>query len=150
IGGAIFVGSQAWEWATFIKGDYGAVQTKGGNILQFVNVDGQRVKLSDFVVGGTHDRVEHERNNGLWYVEEGSLPSYTLGEVVASFEANPDLLVRTQQINEHGEKTVLSRNESLKQLKTNGRQVVEGANLHVNEYGATLFADFFFFITGFH
>jgi cytochrome c oxidase subunit 3 len=24
IGGAIFVGSQAWEWATFIKGDYGA------------------------------------------------------------------------------------------------------------------------------
>ena len=35
IGGAIFVGSQAWEWATFIQGDYGAVQTKGGNILQF-------------------------------------------------------------------------------------------------------------------
>ena len=33
IGGAIFVGSQGWEWATFIKGDYGAVQTKGGNIL---------------------------------------------------------------------------------------------------------------------
>ena len=29
IGGLIFVGSQAWEWATFIKGDYGAVQTKG-------------------------------------------------------------------------------------------------------------------------
>ena len=29
----IFVGSQAWEWATFIQGDYGAVQTKGGNIL---------------------------------------------------------------------------------------------------------------------
>ena len=28
IGGIIFVGSQAWEWATFIKGDYGAVQTK--------------------------------------------------------------------------------------------------------------------------
>ena len=35
IGGIIFVGSQAWEWATFIQGDYGAVQTKGGNILQF-------------------------------------------------------------------------------------------------------------------
>jgi len=35
IGGLIFVGSQAWEWATFIKGDYGAIQTKGGNILQF-------------------------------------------------------------------------------------------------------------------
>ena len=33
IGGAIFVGSQAWEWETFIKGDYGALETKGGNIL---------------------------------------------------------------------------------------------------------------------
>ena len=33
IGGAIFVGSQAWEWATFIKGDYGAIETKGGKII---------------------------------------------------------------------------------------------------------------------
>ena len=41
IGGAIFVGSQAWEWKTFIQGDYGAVQTKGGNILQF----GKYVKM---------------------------------------------------------------------------------------------------------
>ena len=38
IGGIIFVGSQAWEWATFIKGDYGAVKTKGGNILQFFGI----------------------------------------------------------------------------------------------------------------
>ena len=39
IGGAIFVGSQAWEWATFIKGDYGAVETRGGRILQIVKAD---------------------------------------------------------------------------------------------------------------
>ena len=31
-----------------------------------------------------------------------------------------------------------------------GKLVVEGANLKVNEYGNTIFADFFFFITGFH
>ena len=37
IGGLIFVGSQAWEWATFIKGDYGAVETKGGKIVQFLD-----------------------------------------------------------------------------------------------------------------
>ena len=37
IGGAIFVGSQAWEWKNFIKGEYGALETKGGQILQFVN-----------------------------------------------------------------------------------------------------------------
>ena len=35
-------------------------------------------------------------------------------------------------------------------LAENGTLVVHGANLKVNEYGSPLFADFFFFITGFH
>ena len=151
IGGLIFVGSQAWEWATFIKGDYGAVQTKGGNILQFVDTEGHRVALRDFAIADGHsDRTQHERKSGLWFVSEGSLPSYTVEEVVAGLEAHDNVLVRTQLLDEHGEKTVLSREESLKQLKDNGKLVVEGANLHVNEYGSPLFADFFFFITGFH
>jgi cytochrome c oxidase subunit 3 len=33
---------------------------------------------------------------------------------------------------------------------SDARYVVEGANLKRNEYGSKLFADFFFFITGFH
>ncbi|MBP0904637.1 cytochrome c oxidase subunit 3 [Mariniflexile gromovii] len=150
IGGIIFVGSQAWEWATFIKGDFGAVQTKGGNILQFVDTDGHRVALRDFVVAGEHERVQQERKNGIWFVEEGTLPPYTVEEVVHGLEKHENILVRTQLLDEHGHKTVLSREESLKQLKNNGKLVVEGANLHVNEYGSPLFADFFFFITGFH
>ena len=150
IGGLIFVGSQAWEWTTFIKGDFGAVQTKGGNILQFVNKEGNRVALNDFVVAGDRERIAQERRNGIWFVEEAALPTYTVDEVVSGFEANSDLLVRTQFIDEHGEKTILSREESLKQLKTNGTGVIEGANLRANEYGSPLFADFFFFITGFH
>ena len=150
IGGLIFVGSQAWEWATFIKGDYGAIQTKGGNILQFVDTDGHRVALRDFVVADHKERTQHERKNGIWFLSEGSLPSFTVEEVIHGLEAHDNVLVRTQDINEHGHKTVLSREESLKQSKINGKQVVEGANLHVNEYGSPLFADFFFFITGFH
>jgi cytochrome c oxidase subunit 3 len=150
IGGLIFVGSQAWEWATFIKGDFGAIQTKGGNILQFVDAEGERVALRDFVVAGHKDREAHERKNGLWFVSEGTLPNYTVEEVVHGLETHENVLVRTQIINEAGEKTVLSRAESLKQVKENGKLVVEGANLHVNEYGSPLFADFFFFITGFH
>jgi len=152
VGGAIFVGSQAWEWSTFIKGDYGAVQTKGGNILQFVNAadDGNRIALRDFVVATENGRVAHERNNGLWFKSEGTQPTYTLEEVINGMEANSNVLIRTQLLNEEGKKTVLSRTESLKLLKSNGKVVVEGANLHVNEYGTPLFADFFFFITGFH
>ena len=150
IGGLIFVGSQAWEWATFIKGDFGAVQTKGGNILQFVDTDGHRVALRDFVVAGEKERTQHERKNGVWFVEEGTLPTYTVSEVIEGLEKHENVLVRTQLLTKDGEKTVLSREESLKQLKNNGKLVVEGANLKVNEYGSPLFADFFFFITGFH
>jgi len=158
IGGLIFVGSQAWEWATFIKGDYGAIQTKGGNILQFgeyVEKDGEqlfkRVAIKDFAIEAAHDvREQHQRKNGIWFMDEGSLPSYTVDEVMHGLEANTNVLVRTQLINEDGEKTVLTREESLRQIKENGTSVVEGANLHVNEYGTPLFADFFFFITGFH
>lgn len=150
IGGAIFVGSQAWEWATFIKGDYGALETKGGRILQFVDADtGKRAALADFAKTIPEDRVNHERKNGVWYYEGESLPSFSMNEVVAGFSANPNILIRTETINEEGEKTLLNREDSLKKIK-DAALVVEGANLVRNEYGSRLFADFFFFITGFH
>jgi cytochrome c oxidase subunit 3 len=151
IGGLIFIGSQAWEWSTFIKGNYGAVQTKGGNILQFVNAeDGHQIALRDFVVAQHDERIAHEGKNGLWYQSEGTQPTYTVEEVIKGLESHSNVLIRTQIINKEGKKTILSREESLKHLKDNGKIVVEGANLHVNEYGTPLFADFFFFITGFH
>ncbi|MBT8252749.1 MAG: cytochrome c oxidase subunit 3, partial [Bacteroidia bacterium] len=150
IGGLIFVGSQAWEWATFIKGDFGAVQTNGGNILQFVDTDGKRLAIADFAIAQEQERVRQSEREGVWYESESALPSFTMDEVIAGLEANPDVLVRTQMLTEDGEKTVLSREESLKQIRDNGKVVVEGANLRVNEYGSPLFADFFFFITGFH
>ena len=150
IGGAIFVGSQAWEWATFIRGDFGAVETRGGRILQFVKADsGERAALSEFAATLPDVRTEHDRDNGLWFESEGSLPSYSVAEVTEGLRANPNILIRTETINEDGEKTVLNRQESLDKIK-DARLVVEGANLIRNEYGSRLFADFFFFITGFH
>ncbi|WP_299776950.1 cytochrome c oxidase subunit 3 [uncultured Formosa sp.] len=150
IGGMIFVGSQAWEWKTFITGEYGAVQTRSGNLLQFVDAEGHRVAISDFAIADHTDRAQHERKNGLWFTSEGSLPPFSVNEVVKGFEANENILIRTEVLNEKGQKTLLSRAESIKQLKSNGQLVVQGANLEVNEYGKPIFADFFFFITGFH
>ena len=150
IGGIIFVGSQAWEWKNFIKGEYGAVETKGGQILQFVDTDGHRVKISEFAPKTKKVREQHESKNGLWFVDEKSLTTYNLQEVISGFEKRSDLLVRIQLLNEHGEKTILDRKASINKLKNNAVGVIEGANLHKNEYGSTLFANFFFFITGFH
>ncbi|NQZ43746.1 MAG: cytochrome c oxidase subunit 3 [Flavobacteriaceae bacterium] len=151
IGGAIFVGSQAWEWATFIKGDFGALETKGGRVLQFVDAsnDNQRAAIADFAKVLPEARVQNTRDKGVWFTDEASLTTYSLNEVIEGFKANPNILIRTEKINEDGEKTLLNRSESLARLKDAVR-VVEGANLVRNEYGSRLFADFFFFITGFH
>ena len=150
IGGLIFVGSQAWEWKTFINGSYGAVELTDGKIIQFVNESGKQIALSEFVNKEQSERERLTRNKGLWYMEEASLAPYSLAEVVQSFNANPSINVRTEEIDlSTKQKKILSREEG-KSLLAKGNQVVMGANLKVNEYGKTLFADFFFFITGFH
>ncbi len=149
IGGAIFVGSQAWEWATFIRGDYGALETKGNKILQFVGEDGKRAAIADFAATIESDRVRNDRKNGIWYQKEGALATKSLEEVKAGFIANNSLRIRVQELDENGEKIILSRAESIKKLE-DAVGVVEGANLIHNEYGTPLFANFFFFITGFH
>ena len=166
IGGLIFVGSQAWEWSNFIKGEYGAIETKGGSLLQFVDKEGHRVKLEDFAITLPEEREQLTRNKGKWFMEEAALPTYSVAEVQAGFKAHPDLLIRTEVIYEDDavskadpkinheltsikHKTVLTRAESEHRL-ANASLVVEGANLKRNEYGSKLFADFFFFITGFH
>ena len=71
IGGAVFVGSQAWEWATFIKGDYGAIETKGGKILQFwmLTMTERELHFLD-LLQIFPQRTTHERKNGVWYDTE--------------------------------------------------------------------------------
>jgi cytochrome c oxidase subunit 3 len=150
IGGAIFVGSQAWEWKNFIKGEYGALETRGGQILQFVNQEtGKRAAIQEFASGIPAERATHQSSNGIWYQSEKALPNVSVAEVTKGFIADENLVIRTQQLTEDGKKTVLSREASLAKINE-AVGVVEGANLVHNEYGNRLFADFFFFITGFH
>src|SRR6478735_8694124 len=143
VGGFMFLGSQAWEWKNFIKGEYGAVETAGGSILQFVKVDKtqkngySRVKLEDFAATLPEVREHLSREKGVWFMEESSLPAYSLEEVKAGFEAHPEVLVRTEHI-VNKEKTVLTREQSEKRLQ-DGVLVVEGASLIRNEYGHKLF-----------
>ena len=155
IGGAIFLGSQAWEWKNFINGSYGAVKTTDGKVLQFVKNDADghphQIALSEFVVGDRmDDRVQQTKLNGMWFEEEATMSKYSVAQVQKSFAANPDIAIRSELIDPATkQKIVLTREKALAEL-ANAKMVVEGANLKVNEYGNTIFADFFFFITGFH
>ena len=150
IGGAVFVGSQAWEWKNFIKGEYGALETRGGQILQFVNSDtGKRASIRDFSKSIPTERSTHVKNKGIWFFSESSLPTVSLLEVKEGFKSNSNLLIRTEYLDDNGQKIILSREESLNIIEQ-AQMVVEGANLIRNEYENRLFANFFFFITGFH
>ena len=150
IGGAVFVGSQAWEWKNFIKGEYGALETRGGMIIQFVDSENnKRLALKDFASYNPEYREQHKSSNGLWFQSEFALPNYSLEEVKTGFLADPSIVVRIEKIDEKGHKIILNRDQSIEKVMQ-GVYVVEGANLIRNEYGNRLFADFFFFITGFH
>ena len=150
IGGAVFVGSQAWEWKNFIKGEYGAMETKGGLIIQFVDSNNQkRLSIEDFASYNPEYREQHEKSNGLWFQSEPALDEYSVAEVTEGFMADPSIVVRLEKIDENGHKVILNREQSIEKVRQ-AVYVVQGANLIRNEYGNRLFADFFFFITGFH
>ena len=150
IGGAVFVGSQAWEWKNFIKGEYGALETKGGMIIQFVDASSnKRVSIDEFAVYKPEYREQHKSNNGLWFRSEPALDQYSIEEVTEGFIADPSILVRVEKVDDKGHKIILNREESIEKVMQ-AVYVVQGANLIRNEYGNRLFADFFFFITGFH
>ena len=150
IGGAVFVGSQAWEWKNFIKGEYGAIEIQNGDILQFYNLeDGKRIPIDEFYISSNRERITHDDNVGIWYQSEAKLPEITLNEVMEGFNNDQNLTVRLEELDETGHKIILSRQEAEIKLASATR-VVKGANLIRNEYGNPLFADFFFFITGFH
>jgi len=131
IGGMIFVGSQAWEWKNFIKGEYGAVETKGGSLLQFVDKDGKRVALEAFAVKLPEQREALSRAKGKWFMEDAeSLPTYSVAEVQAGFKAHPELLVRTETLTAEKKKTVLTRAESEARI-SDAKYVVEGVIINI-------------------
>ncbi len=106
VGGFIFLGSQAWEWKNFIKGEYGAIETKGGAILQFVDTSGKRVKLADFAAHIPTTQVQKKKSNGIWFQDAPTLPTYSVEEVVEGFKANPNILVRTEFLTNKKQKTI--------------------------------------------
>lgn len=131
LGGGIFLGSQAWEWYHFIKGEAGAIELNDGAIVHFVEQKGLR-NGSPF-----YEKVSLEALTGR------ESATYSLPELKKAFEATPGIRLRVAN------HSVLPRSQS-EALFDRATGIVRGANLGKNEYGEPLFADFFFFITGFH
>ncbi|MGB1295610.1 MAG: cytochrome c oxidase subunit 3 [Flavobacteriales bacterium] len=117
VGGAIFLGSQAWEWSHFIFG------TADGSFLLADGSVAHLFKAGEEIVG---------RNLNI----------FTEANLINNGVLSTDVL-------KIGEEVLVSAPDKVKALLASSEHIY-GANLHVNEYGHPLFADFFFFITGFH
>ncbi len=132
IGGAIFLGSQAWEWYHFIIGDSGAIELNDKTIVHVVNQEGEVLSFSQLVHGMEEG---HASNHGEKFAQ---------ADVFAAFKADESLTLQVP--GKAGE--TMTRSASLAALET--ASAVQGANMRHNEYGHQQFANFFFFITGFH
>ena len=128
VGGAIFLGSQAWEWGHFIHGDKGGIDTKTEYVVHIAEGEDLASVYTLMGVDG-HDGSHHH---------------FSVEEVISNLEKNPQYNIRKAN------REYLSNTESIDYLKENATDVLLGANLKNNEYGHPLFADYFFFITGFH
>ena len=71
--------------------------------------------------------------------------SVNLAEVTKGFLANESLLIRTQYLDKDGKRIVLSRAESVAKLKSDGKSVVEGANLKTQRIWNSIICRFFLF-----
>ena len=168
IGGMFFVGSQAWEWSHFIHGsELGRVQLSDGS-LAYVHGHGPEIKDLHIVKSGyKYKEGTHVHHHALHYyndaVEAGNLtPQGTIklpDGAVAKVNFSKQAHIEELYIREAGSKYKMKqRIEGAEASKlyaaaaTSGQsdRVIFGANMQRNEYGPKQYAQFFFFITGFH
>tara|TARA_B100000902_G_C27289773_1_gene906457 strand:+ start:445 stop:1395 length:951 start_codon:yes stop_codon:yes gene_type:complete len=146
VGGCLFLGSQAWEWGHFIHGDKGGVATK----TEFVAHIAEGEKLSSVYKLMEIDKYSNDhilKYSGLKdltpEMKEG-FDEQNLKVLLEKLKENPEFNIRKAN------KEFLTNEESVEYLKENATKVIIGADLYENEYGHRLFADYFYFITGFH
>tara|TARA_B100000513_G_scaffold128771_1_gene57358 strand:+ start:332 stop:1243 length:912 start_codon:yes stop_codon:yes gene_type:complete len=130
IGGITFLGSQAWEWGHFIHGDKGAIITEEKEIIHLVNDEKKISSVYKFMGVDSYSKDRFSQMNYEQFVEK--------------FKSQNKYKLKSSK------KVVLEHDDAVTLLESKGKDFVLGANLVKNEYGHALFADYFFFITGFH
>lgn len=139
IGGFTFLGSQAWEWYHFINGDKGAVQTEDNTVLYVTKAgsEGAILSLHELVTGEEKPHGSHEH--------------FSTEQVRNAFMAQSDVTLRYPgkvESEEQRAEKILDRSRAERLITS--AEALQGAGMRENEYGNVLFADFFFFVTGFH
>jgi cytochrome c oxidase subunit 3 len=138
VGGFAFLGSQAWEWYHFINGDKGAIILEDNTVMYFTEIEGENagriISVYELITGEVKPHGDHSE--------------FKTQDMIAAFGLAEHLTLRMPGKGTDGQAITLSRKEALASM--DGARVIQGAGMRSNEYGNVLFADFFFFVTGFH
>ena len=151
VGGIFFLGSQAWEWSHFIHGSGGSFQlAKAVNVttdsgMSMALPQGEGVFM-DHHFGHLAEPWSEGDPNTVLSSQDGHVTLTQFGEHEHSAQMH-GLTVNKYIENEQQ----ISGEEALKLWSARGEVFAFGANLEDSEYAAQqTYANFFFFITGFH
>lgn len=167
IGGFFFVGSQAWEWSHFIHGsEFGKIEladgskaiVKGhfGELVNFKVIEaGKHLNKGEVITEDLLHQYHHAAEMGK-ITPEGIITLHDGSKATINKKADEhmQLVVKSKggkykinQVIEGKEAEKLYYGSLYSGVKN---KVIYGANLNQNEYGPEQYAQFFFFITGFH
>ncbi|MBI1836152.1 MAG: cytochrome c oxidase subunit 3 [Flavobacteriia bacterium] len=169
IGGFFFVGSQAWEWSHFIHGsEFGKVELadgsqaivhgKFGELKNFtVTEAGKHYRKGDVITEDLRHQYQHAvvegkviggANGGVITLHDGSI-----AKVNKAKDEHMKLIIKVKGA-KYKLQDVIENEEASRMyyeaIDGHAHKVIYGANLKENEYGTQQYAQFFFFITGFH
>ena len=151
VGGIFFLGSQAWEWSHFIHGSGGSFQlAKAVNVTtdsgMSMELPQGEVVFMDHHFGHLAEPWSEGDPNTVLSSQDGHVTLTQFGEHEHSAQLH-GLTVNKYIENEQQ----ISGEEALKLWSARGEVFAFGANLEDSEYAAQqTYANFFFFITGFH
>jgi cytochrome c oxidase subunit 3 len=151
IGGFFFLGSQAWEWSHFIHGSGGCFQLDKAVTVTADNGEAFSLNKGDLVYMDHHfghlaePWIEGDPNTVL-HEEAGHVTLTQFGD--HEHEAALHGLTLNKYIENEQQ---VSGEEAVKLWNARSEVFAFGANLEDSEYAAQqTYANFFFFITGFH
>jgi cytochrome c oxidase subunit 3 len=151
VGGAFFVGSQAWEWSHFIHGGGGGFQLAHDISVEGPEGETFNLKAGDMVFMDHHfgHLMEEHLEGNLQVVLSDDHGHVTLTDYSDHGHA---VALHGLKLNKYvaGE-TLIEGAEMLKLWEARSVNYSFGANLEESEYAEQQsFGNFFFFITGFH
>lgn len=142
IGGATFLGCQAYEWYHFIHGS-----ETGGMILSAEEVSGVNLPKGSIAEIHLHGHDGHDggvMEGVVLYPVRGVAPSREEKGIILELRTNSGYRIANPAVLRTANKLDKSRDQHEDRF-THG-----GANMRANEYGPPGFAALFFFVTGFH